>query len=155
MIHIRRILVLCEGNHCRSPLAEALLQSAMAPGVQVTSAGLDALLGHPPHEESLRLGADLGLDLSAHRGRQFTPELALNADLILVMDRAQQEACHRLAPSSRGRVFLLGRWLPEAEQEIADPIHQPVAAHEHSCAHLRRAVALWVPRLAPPSPRNP
>lgn len=155
MTPIRHILIVCEGNHCRSPLAEALMRSVLAPEVQVRSAGLDALLGHPAHRESLRLGADLGLDLSSHRGHQLTLELALSADLILVMDRAQQEACQQLAPATRGRIFLLGHWLGPAEQEIVDPIRGGGAIHEHTCKHIRRAIAAWLSRLAPDLLRNP
>lgn len=152
---IRRILVICEGNHCRSPLAEALLRTVLGPQFEISSAGLNALTGYPAHEESLRLSNNLDLDLCRHRGRQVTPELALEADLILVMDRAQKEACLQLAPAIRGRVFLLGHWLPAAEQEIADPINREAAAHEFTFEHLRRALALWLPRLAPPITRNP
>ncbi|HNX32828.1 MAG TPA: low molecular weight protein-tyrosine-phosphatase [Holophaga sp.] len=146
---IHRILVLCEGNHCRSPLAEALLQDALGPHVDVSSAGLAALVGHPAHQETQAILREADLDIRAHRGRQFTPELALRADLILVMDRAQKEACEQLAPSARGRVFLLGHWLPPAEQEIPDPIRRGPEAHRAAHAHILRALASWVPRLRP------
>jgi len=149
---IRHILVLCEGNHCRSPLAEALLRKALGPGFQVRSAGLGALVGEPAHQETRRLGADLGLDISPHRGRQFRPDLALNADLILVMDRAQKAACEALAPSARGRIFLLGHWLTPDRQEIADPIRLGPDAHQLACDHIQGAIQTWLPRLAP---RNP
>ena len=152
---IHRILVLCEGNHCRSPLAEAFLRAALGPGIEVRSAGLEALVGHPAHEESLRLALEHGLDLQAHRGRQFNAEAALDADLILVMDHPQKAACERLLPSARGRVYLLGHWLPPAEQEIADPIQRSAETHRQSCEHIRRALAAWLPRLAPPPPRMP
>jgi protein-tyrosine phosphatase len=151
---IRHILVLCEGNHCRSPLAEALLREALGPRVEVSSAGLGALVGHPAHIETLRILQEANLDLTAHRGRQFTPAAALRANIILVMDKAQKEACERLAPSVRGRVFLLGHWLPPAEQEIPDPIQHGPEAHRATYEHIRRALQLWLPHLRPPG-QNP
>ncbi len=152
---IHRILVLCEGNHCRSPLAEALLRQELGPDREVRSAGIHALTGQPVHEETQRQGQILGLDLSLHRGRQLTPDLALRADLILAMDRAQLEACERLLPIARGRAFLLGHWLPPAEQEVADPIHRDSGAYLQAQEHIRRAIAAWLPRLLPNTPRNP
>jgi protein-tyrosine phosphatase len=139
--------VLCEGNHCRSPLAEALLKEALGPTVEVSSAGLGALVGHPAHPEAMEIMRERGLDITAHRGRQFTPAAALQADLILVMDRAQKEACDRLAPAARGRVFLLGHWLPPEEQEIPDPIQRGAKAHRDAYAHIVRALEGWLPRL--------
>ena len=145
--NIRRILVLCEGNHCRSPLAEALLQEALGPTVEVSSAGLGALVGYPAHPEAQQIMREQGLDIAGHRGRQFTPAAALHADLILVMDKAQKEACDRLAPSARGRIFLLGHWLPPEEQEIPDPIQRGSKAHRAAHAHILRALEGWLPRL--------
>ena len=152
MTVIRHILVLCEGNHCRSPLAEALLREALGPQVEVRSAGLGALTGHPAHPETQAILREAHLDIAAHRGRQLTAETALRADLILVMDRAQKEACERLAPATRGRVFLLGHWLPPADQEIPDPIHHGPAAHRAAHAHIVRALEPWLPRLRPRKP---
>jgi len=146
------ILILCEGNHCRSPLAEALLRKALGPGIEVSSAGFEAMVGQPVHKDTRCQGAELGLDLSAHRGRQLRPSLALDADLILVMDRTQKEACEALAPSVRGRVFLLGHWLAPGGQEIADPIHRGPEAHRVACGCIQGAIQTWLPRLAP---RNP
>lgn len=149
---IRHILVLCEGNHCRSPMAEALLRQALGPGIRVSSAGLDALVGQPAHRETKALLAKDGIHLSeitAHLGRQLTADLALNADLILVMDQAQKLACERLAPSARGRVFLLGHWLPPGHQEIPDPIRGGAEAHRLAHDRIQRAIQPWLARLAP------
>ena len=102
----RHLLVVCEGNHCRSPIAEALFRRELGARAAVASAGLAALLGEPAHAEAQAWASAHGLDLSAHRGRAFTPDAALAADLILVMDARQKRACEHLVPSVRGRVFL-------------------------------------------------
>jgi protein-tyrosine phosphatase len=146
MLTIQRILVICEGNHCRSPLAEALFRKTL-PDIEVISAGLNAMVGHSAHPEAIRMGKALGLDLEAHRGRSFLLGLAVLSDLILVMDQAQKDACEARVPSVKGRVFLLGHWLPEGEQEIADPIGQDGAVHETVYRHVHRAVHSWLSRL--------
>lgn len=149
---IRHILVICEGNHCRSPLAEAMLRKALGPGIQVTSAGLNALVGQPAHRETKALMAKEGIhlaDITAHHGRQLTPDMALGADLILVMDQTQKKECERLVPSARGRVFLLGHWLPPHQQEILDPIRGGTEIHHLAHDQIQRAIQPWISRLVP------
>lgn len=148
----RSILVLCIGNHCRSPIAEALLGRALGPDFRVSSAGLAAMTGVPAHPEARRLMAERGLDLSAHRGRPLTPEAAAAADLILVMDREQAAACNGLLPFCRGRVQLFGRWLPPGHQEIADPMGCPPEAFVQAASHIQEAVDTWAARFKGPNP---
>jgi protein-tyrosine phosphatase len=139
----KSILVLCEGNHCRSPIAEGLLKAELGSEIRVESAGLGAQEGHAPHPEAIRLMAERGIDISAFRSRQVTPAMALAADLVLVMDRTQKEWCETLVPSARGRVFLLGCWLPPGQQEIEDPYRQPSEAFPIAFQVMLQSVAAW------------
>jgi protein-tyrosine phosphatase len=144
---LRSILVLCEGNHCRSPIAEALLQAAIGPGIRVESAGFNALQGQPPDPEAQRIMNQVDLDISGHRGRQLTEEMALNADLILVMEEAQKSICEGLVPSIRGRVFLLGHWFRSSPREIPDPYQLGPEATRHAFELIRQSVASWLPHF--------
>src|SRR2546422_10141511 len=87
----KRILLVCTGNICRSPLAAALLDRALAQrgidGIEVASAGTGAWDGAPVSEGAYLVGLERGLDLSAHRARLLTRELVEDADLILTMAR--------------------------------------------------------------------
>ena len=143
----RSILVLCEGNYCRSPMAEYLLRASLGPQVVVESAGLGALHGASAAPEARTLMAERGLDISAHRARQLTTQSALAADLILVMDRRQKARCESMVPSARGRIFLLGHWLPDGRQEIADPYRRGPEAFRTALNHIDHAVTAWLPRL--------
>ena len=145
---IQRVLVLCEGNHCRGPMAEALLRSLLPPGILVESAGLQALEGKSADPEAQRLMAAQGLDISAHRGRQLTEEMALKADLVLVMDLPQKDWCGQMMPSAVGRIFLLGHWRSAPQREIADPYGMGPAAFLAAFESIRESVADWLPRLA-------
>jgi protein-tyrosine phosphatase len=144
---ISSILVVCDGNYCRSPLAKALLQAAVGPGKRVESAGLTALEGYSPHPLVQQLAAEHGLDLSSDRGRQLTVPVALSADLILVMEERQKVDCGRLAPSARGRLFLLGHWRPADQREIPDPVQRGAEAIRRSFEQISQAVSDWVPHL--------
>ena len=72
---IRHILVVCVGNICRSPMAEALLWQALGEqdGFKVESAGLGALVGHEASEHSVALMDEEGLYITSHRARQIHP----------------------------------------------------------------------------------
>ena len=85
-----RILMVCLGNICRSPLAEGILQhKAWKAGLQwsVESAGTSAYhIGNPPHELSIKVAKMHGVNISRQRSRQFVKEDLLYYDFIYVMD---------------------------------------------------------------------
>ncbi len=137
------VLVLCEGNHCRSPIAEALLREEFGSGIRIESAGLGAQEGRPPHAEAIRLMAEHGIDIAGCRSRQVTPAMALAAGLILVMDEEQKRWCGALVPSTRGRIHLLGCWLPPGDQEIPDPFGKEPEIFADAFDRIRRSVAAW------------
>lgn len=142
-----RVLVICTGNICRSPMGEALLRERFARLGRgtVQSAGLAALVGRPADPLAVELMRERGLDVSAHRARQLTPEMIANAGLVLVMDTVQQQEVERLFRSSRGRVYRVGRF---GDFDVEDPYRQPRAAFERALAQLERGLddferAMW------------
>ena len=88
-----------------------------------------------------------GIDISAHRGCQVTPEMTHEADLVLVMDSEQKEWCTQLAPSARGRIFLLGHWLSVPPLEIADPFCQGPDAFQQVFDDIHQSISAWVLHL--------
>jgi protein-tyrosine phosphatase len=74
--------------------------------------------------------------------------MALAADLILVMDRAQKDWCEELVPSARGRVFLLGHWQTPDPAEIADPFGQSREGFLAAFEAIRHCVSAWLPHLS-------
>ena len=102
----KRILLVCTGNICRSPLAAALLERALgeraAEGITVSSAGTGAWDGAPVSEGAYLVGLERGLDLSGHRARLLTRELVERADLILTMARHHRARVDELDSSRSG-----------------------------------------------------
>jgi protein-tyrosine phosphatase len=135
---IGKLLVVCIGNICRSPMAAALFANRLPKGCVVESAGVAALVGEAADPEAVALLRARGIDLSSHRARQLTPEMALANDLILVMDAGQQRAVERIAPTARGRVHRLGRF---GEFDVPDPYRRPRAAFEQSLGLIERGLA--------------
>lgn len=141
-----RILIVCVGNICRSPTAEKLLSAALAPSdIEVSSAGLAALPGHPLEPIASQLLQEHGHTPIVHKARQLTSEAVSDADLILVMEQRHIEGVLDLAPEARGKVFLLGKW--QQNREIKDPYRQGKPAFVHAYALIEQAAEAWAQRL--------
>ena len=112
------ILIVCTGNICRSPIGERLLRRAL-PNKKIDSAGVGALIDHAADASAIRTAEKHGLSLEGHKGRQFTPALGGQYDLVLVMERSHLEQVSRIAPEVRGKTMLLVTgW---KAKEIPDP----------------------------------
>jgi protein-tyrosine phosphatase len=142
---VQRILTVCTGNICRSPVAAAMLASGLGEPFRVESAGVGAVVGHGATREAARTAAARGHDVSAHRGRQLDPSLARAFDMLLVMEERHRLWVSRHVPQVRGRTFLFGHW---RDLEIPDPIGQPMHVYEHVAALMEQCAADWVARLS-------
>jgi protein-tyrosine phosphatase len=148
-----RVLVVCIGNICRSPTAEFLLRArlqhpgAPPPGldVQVTSAGLRAMVGQPMEATAAQVLLEHGVDGANHRACQLTTTMLRDADLVLVMEKSQVAEVNDYGPQAHGKVFLLGKW--QNNTSIPDPYGQPREAFEHAYQLIERAVDTWLPHL--------
>jgi protein-tyrosine phosphatase len=140
---MKRILVVCEGNICRSPMAQGVLAHSL-PGINVSSAGLGALIGYPADPWAISLMAERRIDIAAHRARQITRPICAEADLILVMTSEQKHRLADLYPEFSGRVFRLGE---HARSDIPDPFRLGESAFRGSLAILDECLASWLPRI--------
>lgn len=140
------ILVVCVGNICRSPVAEALLK-AQFPDKKVWSAGLSALVGKPADPLAQAIAAEHGFDLSEHRAQQLTGWMCTQADLILVMESGHKQELEQQHPLARGKIHCLGDLGLNNLLQIADPYRQPRTAFETAHAAIDRGVRYWADRI--------
>jgi protein-tyrosine phosphatase len=102
--------MVCTGNLCRSPLAEALLRRDLDDAgipAEVASAGLAAPFDRTPDDKLQRVAAERGVDVSTHLSQPLLLEHIAVADLVLVMTRSHARQVRELDPSSARRVVTL------------------------------------------------
>lgn len=137
-----RVLFVCSGNTCRSPLAEALFQRLLAESgrndIEVLSAGTGAYEGSPASEGAYLVAIEAGLDLSAHRARLLDREMVRQADLILAMSRGHVSRVERLG--GEGKVHLLGEYAGHGSEglEIRDPYGGDVEGYRATLEQLEQ-----------------
>ena len=149
-----RILFVCTGNTCRSPLAEGLARAEIArrgwKHVEVASAGISAGEGERATRAGVVVAGRAGIDLKAHRSRRLTPGIAEPADLILAMGPGHVAELRRLGVGERAAT--LGDFAAGAEGAgvaVQDPFGGSEAVYEETFQELRGLVSAALDRLEP------
>lgn len=143
---IRSVLVLCHGNLFRSPFVESLL-AANIPELRITSAGIHAADQHTSPDRAIRLAAEFGVDLNAHRTTPISAEILSAADLILVMEGAQRAELARLHPDVKSKVRVLGDFLDSRPRELPDPWSEDATVGRTIFRRVERAAGVLSERL--------
>ncbi len=126
-----RVLFVCMGNICRSPLAQGVFENVLRRErleyeVLVDSAGTGSWhVGHPPDERAQRSASLRGLDISTQRARRIGPNDCQSFDYILTMDEENKRAVAALCQGSRAaevRPFM-GFASDSTETEVPDPFY--------------------------------
>jgi protein-tyrosine-phosphatase len=121
---IRKVLVLCYGNICRSPLAAALAAKKYS-NVSFFSAGFHTLTGRHCPEFVLGAAMRLGIDLTEFRSKCVDAKMIDESELILIMDTYNYELLKARFPHALDRALFLGIFLPRPQLEINDPYDNP------------------------------
>jgi low molecular weight protein-tyrosine phosphatase len=143
---VRRVLVICLGNICRSPFAERLLASRH-PELSVRSAGFIAEAGSPADPIALRVAARFRVDLASHATRRLVAEDLDWADLILAMEGDHVARLARLRPTVQPKARLLGDFLPSPPFTIRDPWGQSETVFDLTFQRIEAAVKRVSARL--------
>lgn len=115
-----KLLFICTGNTCRSPMAEGLAREMFGDAVQVSSAGMAAGVEESANALALEVLQERNVDLSGHRSRKIRAELMADADWIIPMTQAQEVTLKRLFPQYGHKTRYLGAWGDE-KNDVPDP----------------------------------
>lgn len=152
-----RMLFVCTGNTCRTPMAEALARREVrrrSLAVEVRSAGTFAARGQPAAGGAMRTAGRHGLDLSEHRSEPVTEELLDWADVVYGMTPSHVRVVDRLA--GRDAADLLTDVLPPDHPArggpVSDPVGGPDAAYEEAFDLIEECVGHLFDRLEDEAP---
>lgn len=151
---IKSVLFVCTGNSCRSVMAEALLKKRLKElgrtGITVRSAGMNALNGLPPTDETIEALKEEGIELGEFRSSSITADLIKGSDLILTMTSSHKEEILKCAPEAVKKTFLLKEYgRPESSGEIPEPdIPDPIGMPMSGYRKYRKTIKEEIERVA-------
>lgn len=142
----KNITVVCTGNICRSPMAASLLAHALQAedeplrSIKVHSAGVSAFAGDPASANACKALKPVGLDISDHRSRPFSDQLADQSELILTMTSGHINAIRMQHPGLKAPVYRFREWIESGSKEVPDPFGGPLDLYIETRDHLAEAI---------------
>lgn len=149
------VLLVCTGNTCRSPMAEAILRKLMSerfashfaegkpvPAVAV-SAGLSAFPGGPASAEAINVMKQKGLSLVHHQSRAVSDRLIMQADLVLTMTKSHRNTIVQRWPELSSKTHLLSN----NHGDVSDPFGGPESVYAACAAQMEQYLRGWVDQI--------
>jgi protein-tyrosine-phosphatase len=147
-----RILFVCTGNTCRSPIAAAIANQVARErawsDLVIESAGTSAAEGQPASDGAVLVGLEHQLDLTEHRARQLRPELVAAADLILAMGPHHLERVEALGGAGKAHLLTAYSSRGADGRAVSDPFGGDLDAYRATAEELEAEIRRVVDRLA-------
>ncbi|MCL4233105.1 MAG: low molecular weight phosphotyrosine protein phosphatase [Deltaproteobacteria bacterium] len=135
---VRRVLLICTGNICRSPMAEGILRAKLeehgAEDITVESAGTHGGAIAEPSPPAVDVCLESGIDISSHRSRLLTGEMLREADLVLFMDAGHENWIARKHADLSPKAWPITAFRSDRYRnaEVADPYGMPTSYYRRT-----------------------
>lgn len=144
---MQRILFVCTGNTCRSPMAEAILKSKQIDGLEVKSAGIYAATGSEASAHARKVLEDHQIDHN-HSSNMLNIDSVRWADLILTMTISHKNAILQQYPDAAAKVFTLKEFTGENyDVDVVDPFGGNLAIYQETYQELEKLITKAIEKL--------
>lgn len=138
-----KILFVCTGNTCRSPMAEGILRFLTKEkdmNLEIKSVGISVYDGEKASKNTIEAMKKIGIDISEHKASQIHRDLVEEVDLILTLSRSHKEFILSNYPSSKNKVFTLTEYTYGVEKDIEDPFGRSLSVYEKTRDEIYQAL---------------
>lgn len=143
----KRVVFVCSGNTCRSPLAKEFMQHHAKENFEAKSAGLYAASGVPLSSGSAEVLKERGIS-SDHTSQPLSQDLVDWADVVLTMTRSHRDYAKELYPDAKDKIFTLKEYATKGavDEDIQDPFGAPVEVYRETADEIEKYIQKIIER---------
>ena len=138
-----KIIFVCTGNTCRSPMAQALFERKVAEGklsIEVDSRGTSVYSDEVINPKAIEALSTVGINGFEHTAQSLTKEDIDDADVILTMTQQQKYSITKIYPNYKYKVFTLAEYATDSKDDISDPYGKSQIFYNFCVAEIGKLV---------------